>query len=136
MSRDRRSQTRPVSQAESIQHVRKAQQYLASAAAALQSEAFDACAGNAVLATMDAADAVAGVLLGERWQGAHESAANHVARAGEDGVAIGRQLRRVIRWKSRAHYEAVPVARSEAVDLLRAAERAVAIAERVVARPA
>jgi hypothetical protein len=30
----------------------------------------------------------------------------------------------------------VPVARSEAVDLLRAAERAVAIAERVVARPA
>ncbi len=49
MSRDRRSQTRPVSQAESIQHVRKAQQYLASAAAALQSEAFDACARNAVL---------------------------------------------------------------------------------------
>lgn len=93
----------------------------------------DACAGNAVLATINAADAVAGILLGERWQGPHEGAVQHVARAGEAGVSIARHLRRVIRWKSRAHDDAAPMPAGESLHLLRAAEQAVAIAERVVA---
>jgi hypothetical protein len=103
-----------------------------SARAACEAGAADAGAGNAVLATINAADAVAGMLLGERWQGPHEGAAQHVARAGDTGAGLARQLRRVIRWKSRAHYDAAPVPLAEAVALLRAAERAVATAERVV----
>ena len=133
MVRDRRGVTRAISRSESEQHLRKAQEYAASAKAAYEVGAADACAGNAVLATINAADAVAGVLLGERWQGPHDGSAQHVARAGEHGASIARHLRRVIRWKSRAHYDATPMLLGESSHLLRAAERAVAIAERVVA---
>jgi len=128
MARDRRDSTRPVSRAESQQHLRKALEYLRSAQDASATGAADACAGNAVLAAINAADAVAGALLGERWQGSHDGAADHVARGGDDGIAIARHLRRVLRWKSRAHYDASPVPLSESLSLLRAAERAVAIA--------
>jgi hypothetical protein len=62
-----------------------------------------------------------------------EGAAQHVAGAGDAGANVARQLRRVLRWKSRAHYDAAPVPLSEALVLLSAAERAVATAERVVA---
>jgi hypothetical protein len=75
------------------------------------------------------------MLIGERWQGDHDGAADHVARGGPDGIAVARQLRRVMRWKSRAHYDAAPVPMAESLNLLRAAERAVLIAERVVSRP-
>jgi hypothetical protein len=67
--------------------------------------------------------------------GPHDGAADHVAAGGEPGLAIARHLRRVLRWKSRAHYDAAPVPLSEAASLLNAAERAVAIAERIVSRP-
>ena len=133
MGRDRREATRTVSRTECEQHLRKAKQYLSSARTACEEGAADAGAGNAVLATINAADAVAGMLLGERWQGPHEGAAQHVAGAGDAGANVARQLRRVLRWKSRAHYDAAPVPLSEALVLLSAAERAVATAERVVA---
>jgi hypothetical protein len=135
MTRDRRDPTRPLTRAESRQHLRKAHEYLASAREASAADLADACAGNAVLAAINAADAVAGVLIGERWQGSHDGAADHVARGGDDGAAIARQLRRVLRWKTRAHYDAAPVPLAESFSLLRAAERAVAIADRVVAPP-
>ena len=133
MPRDRRAATRTISRSECEQHLRKAQEYVRSARIACDAGSADACAGNAVLATINAADAVAGILLGERWQGPHEGAAQHVARAGAAGVSVARQLRRVIRWKSRAHYDAVPMPAGESLNLLQAAERAVAIAERVIA---
>jgi len=132
MARERRDPTRAVTRAECLQHLRKAREYLRSAQEASTLGAADACAGNAVLATMNAADAVAGILIGERWQGPHEGAADHVARGGEEGVAVARHLRRVLRWKSRAHYDALPVPPAESLNLLRAAERAIAIADRIV----
>lgn len=131
--RDRRDPTRAISLAECRQHLRKANEYLQSARLAFEDDAADACAGNAVLATINATDAVAGVLLGERWQGPHEGAAGHVVRGGEEGRAIATHLRRVLRWKTRAHYDATSVPRVEASALLKAAERAIVIAERVVA---
>jgi len=133
MARERRVATRAISRSESERHLRKAQEYLQSARLASESGSVDACAGNAVLAAINAADAVAGILLGERWQGPHEGAAQHVARAGDPGVSVARHLRRVIRWKSRAHYDATPFPAGESAQLLHAAERAVAVAERVVA---
>jgi len=133
MGRDRRDPTRAISLAECRQHLRKANEYLQSARAALEDDAADACAGNSVLATINATDAVAGALIGERWQGPHDRAATHVMRAGEEGRAVAVHLRRVLRWKTRAHYDAAPVPPVEAAALLKAAERAVVIAERVVA---
>lgn len=133
MPRDRREATRSISRSECEQHLRKAQEYLRSARIACDARSADACAGNAILAAINAADAVAGILLGERWQGPHEGAAQHVARAGEAGASVARQLRRVIRWKTRAHHDAMPMPAGESVNLLRAADRAVAIAERVLA---
>jgi hypothetical protein len=133
MTRERRTPTRAVSSGEAQQHLRKAHEYLDSARAAQETGAVDACAGNAVLATINAADAVAGVLIGERWQGPHEGAVGHLARGGEEGRAMAVHLRRVLRWKSRAHYDAVAVPWAEAEALLKAAERAVVIAQRVVA---
>jgi hypothetical protein len=133
MTRERRAPTRAISLGDARQHLRKAQEYLSSARAAEQVGAADACAGNAVLATINAADAVAGVLIGERWQGPHEGAVGHLTRGGEERRAIAVHLRRVLRWKSRAHYDALALPVTEAEALLKAAERAVVIAQRVVA---
>jgi hypothetical protein len=75
MARERTERTRAITRAECVQHLRKADQYLRSARDASAVGSADACAGNAVLATINAADAVAGMLLGARWQGPHDGAA-------------------------------------------------------------
>lgn len=138
MARDKRSgpnvQTCTVTDAR--RHLDKAQQYLRSARQALEAYDSDAAAGNAVLAGINSGDAVSGIVNGNRWDGAHEGAARHVERAGPDGKAAARQLRKLIRKKSQAHYQTRPISTNEARDLVQAAERAVSAAERAIGRTA
>lgn len=136
MARDQRSgpHTKPCGTSEARRHLNKAQQYLRSANEALDRNDHDAAAGKAVLAGINAADAVSGIVNGDRCDGPHEGAAKHVDKAGQDGKAVSLQLRKLVRKKTQAHYQAGPVAPKEAQDLVQAGARAVAAAERTVER--
>lgn len=136
MARDRRvgPNITALTVAQAEEHLRKAEEYLRSAQAALEREDFDAAGGNAVLAGINAADGVSGLLQGSRWNGAHEQAAAHVQTAGADGKAVATQLRKLIRRKTQAHYEGKALRRAQAQELVQAAERAVAAARPARAR--
>lgn len=91
-------------------------------------------AGNAVHAGIAAADAVSAARAGVVWTGEHGQAASHLEKVGgPDGRQAARQLRRLLPLKNRAEYEPTPTSAGEARDVHKAAERIVAIAERVVA---
>ncbi len=136
MARDQRSgpKVTPLTVEQAGQHLRKAEEYLRAAQAALAGGDLDAAGGTAVLAGINAADSVSGLAQGNRWSGPHEQAAAHVQRAGADGKAVATQLRRLLREKTRAHYEARPLSRSQAEALVQAAGRALAAAQRAQAR--
>jgi HEPN domain-containing protein len=89
-----------------------------------------AAAGNAI----HAADAIAASRAGVVWRGEHTQAAVHLETVGgTDGRQAARQLRRVLPRKNRAEYDPDPIPASKARTAVQAAERIVAIAERVVA---
>lgn len=136
MSRDQRSgpNLAPLTVEQAGRHLSKAEEYLRTARTALEAGDLDAAGGNAVLAGINAADSVSGLAQGNRWAGPHEQAAAHVQKAGTDGKAVASQLRRLVRQKTRAHYEVKPLDRSEAAGLVQAADRAVAAARRSRAR--
>ena len=138
MSPDHRSgpNVAAVTVAEAARHLAKAQEYLRAARTALAAGDLDAAGGTAVLAGVNAADSVSGYLQGNRWQGAHEQAAGHVRKAGPDGKAVASQLAKLIRKKTQTHYEVRRLRPIEAGELVQAAERAVAVAERVSERHA
>jgi len=135
VSRDRRTgpNTAPLGVAEALRHLDKAQEYLRAAQRSLAEGDLDAAGGTAVLAGINAADCVSGIVQGNRWNGAHEQAAAHVKRAGDDGRAVAAQLAKLIRKKTQTHYEQTRLRPSEATVLVQAAQRAVLAAERAAA---
>ena len=93
-----------------------------------------AATGNAIHASIAAADAIAASRAGVVWRGEHAQAAVHLETVGgNDGRQAARQLRRVLPLKNRAEYDPDPIPASKARTAVQAAERVVAIAERVVA---
>jgi hypothetical protein len=123
-----------VSRTDAVAHCRQAEEFLRAAEHSLQIGDFNAAAGTAIDAGINAADAVAGINLGRRWKGPHEQASQFVAGAGVDGKALAKELRRLLPLKTRSHYSADPVSRSKATACVEAARRAVAIAQRVATR--
>jgi hypothetical protein len=127
-------QTVAITTAQAVAHYRQATEYLRAAQHCLSIEDFNAAAGTAVDAGINAADAVAGMNLGQRWKGPHEQAADFVAKAGADGKAVARELRRLLPLKTQSHYDATAISKSKATSAVTAAERAVAVAGLVTAR--
>lgn len=136
MPRDQRggTHTTPLTTTQARAHLAKAEEYLAAAHTALGGGAYSAAGGTAVLAGINAADCVAGLLLGSRWNGPHEQAAAHINRAGEEGRAVAAQLRKLLRKKTQAHYETKALTAAEAELLVQAAARAVTTARLVAER--
>ena len=128
------AQTVPVTSREAAAHHRQAEEYLRAAQHSLSIGDFNAAAGTAVDAGINAADAVAGMNLGQRWKGPHEQAAEFVAKAGAEGKEIARELRRLLPLKTRSHYDAAPVTEAKARTAVTAADRAVAVSRRATAR--
>jgi hypothetical protein len=122
-------QTVAITTAQAVAHYRQATEYLRAAQHCLS-----IAAGTAVDAGINAADAVAGMNLGQRWKGPHEQAADFVAKAGADGKAVARELRRLLPLKTQSHYDATAINKSKATSAVTAAERAVAVAGLVTAR--
>jgi hypothetical protein len=123
-----------ISPREAVAHCRKAQEYLRAAEHALASGDYNAAAGTAIDAGINAADAVAGMNLGRRWKGAHEQASRFVAGAGVEGRDIAKHLRRLLPLKTQAHYSADPISAKKATTCVEAARGAVAVAIRATAR--
>jgi hypothetical protein len=121
----------PLSTAEARNHLSKAEQFLRQAQNSLEDEDWDAAGSAAVLAGINAADSVSGMLQGNRWDGAHPQAAAHVRKAGEDGKAVAAQLTKLMAKKTQSQYESKPLRQDESSKLVRAAERAVVVARRV-----
>jgi hypothetical protein len=123
-----------ITKAEAVAHSRQAEEYLRAAEHSLGIADYNATAGTAIDAGINAADAVAGVNLGRRWKGPHEQAAQFVAGAGVDGRDVAKALRRLLPIKTQAQYSSRPVTRSKAEQCVQAARRAVSIARRVTGR--
>lgn len=125
-----------ISRADAAAHCRQAEEYLRAAEHSLEIGDFNAAAGTAIDAGINAADAVAGMNLGRRWKGAHEQAAQFVAGAGIDGRDAAKELRRLLPLKTQSHYSSKPVTRAKATSCVDSARRAVVIARRATSRPA
>ena len=128
------AQTVPISPGEAAAHLGQAEEYLRAAQHSLSIGDHNAAAGTAVDAGINAADAVAGMNLGQRWKGPHEQAADFVAKAGAEGKEVARELRRLLPLKTQSHYDAAAVTTVKARAAVTAAERAVAVARRATAR--
>jgi hypothetical protein len=130
----RRSATRPATPADARAYLAKAKEFLQASTDSLGHGNLVATAGNAVHAGIAAADAISAARAGVVWSGEHSQAANHLEKAaGADGRQAARHLRRLIPLKNQAEYDPIPMSAAAAREGHRAAERIMAIAERVVA---
>jgi hypothetical protein len=68
-----------ISKADAVAHCFQAEEYVRAAEHSLEIADYNAAAGTAVDAGINAADAVAGFNLGRRCKGAHEQASQFVA---------------------------------------------------------
>jgi hypothetical protein len=133
MTPSRQAKTRKASLGVAEAHLSKAREYLRAATDSLALDNRVAATGNAVHAGIAAADAIAAALVGSVWAGEHSQAPVHLEKAGVDGRQAATQLRRLLPLKTKAEYDPAPISAGDARAAVRAAERMVAIAERVVA---
>jgi hypothetical protein len=127
------AKTRKASLSDARAHLSKAREYLRAATDSLALDNRVAATGNAVHAGIAAADAIAAGLVGSVWAGEHSQAPVHLEKAGGDGRQGATQLRRLLPLKTKAEYDPEPIGAGDARAAVKAAERIVAIAERVVA---
>ncbi len=133
MAARRSAQTRPASSAHASAYLLKAKEFLRASSDSLELGNLIASTGNAVHAGIAAADAITARRAGAVWKGEHSQAARYLeTAASEVGQEAARHLRRLLPLKTRAEYDPDPVAPAEARAAVQAAERIVAIAERVV----
>lgn len=107
-------------------HVRKAREFLDAAGLELEHELYTAAASSAVLAGINAKDAICLQLTGRTGKSDdHRSAVPELAAAGPAGKALESTLRRLLALLTTAPYQAVPIGRIDAT-------KAIAWATRIV----
>lgn len=128
----KRTRTRPVSAAQVRAYLGKAEEYLSAATAELDADRPVAATSLAIHAGINAADAVAGVRLGHRAAGQdHDEVIGLLRTAGPDGVAVAKELGRLLPMKTRAEYEPDDIPNSDAARAVDRARRIVEVARRV-----
>lgn len=130
----RQNRTRQVSAAQARAYVAKAEEYLAAAMAELEADRAIAAMCLAIHAGINAADVVTGVRLGQRAAGQdHDGAIALLRTAGPDGVAVAKELVRLLPMKTRAEYEPDQIPKSDAARAVERARRTVDVARRLAA---
>lgn len=115
-------------------HLRKARQFLDAADVELSGELYDAAASSAVLAGINAKDAICLRLTGRTGKtDNHQAAVGELARAGPAGKALEATFRRLIGMKTAAQYQAAPISAGDARRAVEWATRIVEAAGDVVA---
>lgn len=127
--------TRTASSAQVRAYAGRAQEHADAAAAEIAAGRYIAATSLAVHAAINAADAVCGGRLGERAAGeAHQQALDLLRTAGNDGIAVEKELRRLLPLKTKAEYEPDDVAIGVATKAVERALRCVEIAQAVASR--
>ncbi len=130
----KQTRTKKVSAAQVRAYAGKAQEYADAAASELEAERFIAATSLAVHAGINASDAVCGARIGERAAGdSHDQVLALLKIAGKDGVAVEKELRRLLPLKTKAEYEPDDVAVGVATKAVERAHKCVAIAQAVAA---
>lgn len=111
----------------------KAEEYVTAATAELAAGRTIAATSLAIHAAISATDALTGARLGRRAAGQnHDEALTLVRDAGPDGVAVAKDLSRLLPMKTKVEYEPEDVAKSVAAKAVERARRCVDVARRVV----
>jgi hypothetical protein len=115
-------------------HQRKARQFLDAADVELAGDLYDAATSSAVLAGINAKDAICLRLTGRTGKSEnHQAAAGELAKAGPAGKALEATFRRLIGMKTAAQYQAAPMSAADARKAVEWATRLVDAAGDVVA---
>ena len=105
-------------------HLRKAREFLEAGQVTLDLNMFDAATSNAVHSGINAKDAMCLKLTGDSGKTQnHKDAATELRKAGPKAAAVADDLKRLLTVKSKAEYQSIAVARSEAAKALERAER-------------
>lgn len=128
----KQSRTRPVSATQVRAYLGKAEEYLSAATAELCADRPIAATSLTIHAGINAADAVTGVRLGVRAAGQdHDEAIRLLRTAGPDGVAVAKELGRLLPMKTRVEYEPDDIPKSDAGRAVERGRRIVEIARRI-----
>ncbi len=123
------SRTKPVSVDQVAAYVAKSEEFADSAADEFKSQRYIASTSLAIHAAINAADAVCGARLGRRAAGQdHHEVLSLLREAGADGVALAKDLKRLLPLKTQVEYEPGAVAQGVASKALERAKRCVGIA--------
>ena len=96
-------------------HLRKAREFLEAAGLEYETELHTAAASSAVLAGINAKDAICLQLTGRTGKSEdHRSAVPELAAAGPAGKALESTFRRLLGQKTAAQYQAGPIGRTDA----------------------
>lgn len=112
--------------ADALSHLRKAREFLEAAGLELEMELHTAAASSAVLAGINAKDAICLQLTGRTGKSDdHRAAVPELAAAGPAGKALGSIFRRLLGLKTAAQYQAAPIGRTDATKAVEWATRMV-----------
>ena len=124
--------TKTVSGAQVRAYAGKAEEYALAARSELKAARHIAATSLAIHAGINAADAVCGARLGMRAAGDdHDQVLTLLRQAGIDGIAVEKELRRLLVLKTKAEYDPDEIAPSVASKAVERAQRCVAIARGV-----
>jgi len=117
-------------------HLSKAQEFLAEAKSALANGHLNAATSNAVIAGINAKDAICLVLVGKTSKADdHRQAVTELRKAGKIGADLAVTLDRLLKPKTKSQYQSLSMVIKDAEAAVNQAVRLVAEAERVVPAP-
>lgn len=110
----------------------KAQEYADAASTELDAKRYIAATSLAIHAAINSADAVCGARVGKRSAGEdHNQVLMLLKQSGPDGVAVAKELVRLLPLKTQAEYEPDEIAAGVAKKAVERSQRCVAVAAAV-----
>ena len=114
-------------------HLAKAEEFLSEAQSALKSGHLNVATSNAVIAGINAKDAICLTLVGTASKSDdHRQAVPELRKAGKEGAELAPTLDRLLKPKTRAQYQSLPMAQKDAEVAVRQAGQLVAGAKAVL----
>jgi tRNA A37 threonylcarbamoyladenosine synthetase subunit TsaC/SUA5/YrdC len=114
-------------------HLIKAEEFLAAASANLTAERFNAATSDAVVSGINSKDAICLKLTGRTAKtDNHHSAVAELKGSGREGADLAPTLDRLLKLKTRSQYQTISVARSDAENATRWAEKLEVEARRII----
>ncbi len=114
-------------------HLIKAAEFLAAARANLTADRFNAATSDAVVSGINSKDAICLKLTGRTAQtDNHHSAVAELKGSGREGADLAPTLDRLLKLKTRSQYQTISVARSDAENAARWAEKLEDGARRII----